>query len=119
MAGLPTGVPTTVTSFTAAGKTPITVDSTNKRMYFYQGGWQNTNTPDYDIITATAAQTVFNTTNVRTVANAGGKAFLQVFVNGVKQIEGAGDAYTVTGTTQVTFNVGVTLNQKVEFYGFS
>jgi hypothetical protein len=122
MAGTPSGVPNAPVGNSGAmtGKTAVTVDTTNKREYFYNGSaWQNTNTPDYDIITATAAQTVFNTTNVRTVANAGGKAFLQVFVNGVKQIEGAGDAYTVTGTTQVTFNAGVTLGQKVEFYGFS
>ena len=114
-AGLPTGTPTTIT-----GKTAHVNDSTNKRQYFYNGSaWQNTNTPDYDAFVATAAQTVFNTTNVRTVANGGGKGYIQVFVSGVKQVEGAGKAYTVTGTTQITFNVGVALNADVEFYGFS
>lgn len=116
MAGTPTGTPSNPSSM--AGKTPITVDTTNKKMYMYVGGWQNVNAPDYETAVATASQTVFNTT-LRTVANAGGKAFLQVFVNGVKQMEGAGKAYTVTGTNQITFNTGLNLNDDVEFYGYA
>jgi len=111
---LPTGAATAIT-----GKVAMTSDSTNKKVYFYTGSaWQNTNTPEYEAAVATAAQTVFNTT-LRTVANAAPKSFLQVFVNGVKQMEGAGKQYTVTGTNQVTFNAGVALNSDVEFYGYA
>ena len=74
--------------------------------------------PKYEIATATAAQTVFNTT-LTTTANGSGKAFLQVFVNGVKQVEGGGYAYTVTGTTQITFNAGLVGGEAVEFYAFN
>jgi hypothetical protein len=56
---------------------------------------------------------------MRTVAASGTKAFTQVFINGVKQVEGGGYSYTVTGTNQITFNVGVTLSAVVEFYGFA
>jgi len=74
--------------------------------------------PKYEAAVATALQTVFNTT-LTTTANTGGKTFLQVFVNGVKQMEGAAKAYTVTGANQITFNTGVTLNYDVEFYGYA
>lgn len=116
MAGTPTGTPSNPSSF--AGKTPITFDTTNKKMYAYFSGWQNVAAPDYEIATATGAQTVFNTT-MNTVANAGGKAFLQVFVNGVKQVEGGGYAYTVTGANQITFNTGLVGGEVVEFYGYA
>ena len=53
---------------------------------------------------------------------AGGFAALQVFVNGIKQIEGAGKAYQAnyTGNVVVTFETGSepTLGADVEFYGF-
>jgi len=116
-AGVPTGVPAGFVG--ATGKTPVTVNTTNSNMYFYSGSaWRNTNTPDYELAVATALQTVFSTT-MRTVAASGGKAFIQVFVNGVKQVEGGSYSFTVTGTNEVTFNVGVTLNAVVEFYGFA
>ena len=38
MAGVPTGVPIFPTGYTAGGKAPITVDTTNNRLYFYSGG---------------------------------------------------------------------------------
>lgn len=45
MAGTPTGVPTVPTSFTAAGKVPITVDSTNNKLYFYtNSAWRDSST---------------------------------------------------------------------------
>jgi hypothetical protein len=74
--------------------------------------------PAYDSAVATASQTVFNTA-VSTVANSGGFAHLQVFVNGVKQMEGATKNYQVTGPNQITFNTGLSLNDDVEFYAFS
>jgi hypothetical protein len=71
--------------------------------------------PSYDFITATAAQTVFNP-SCSTVANGSGLAYLQVFVNGVKQREGG--SYTVTGANQITFAAGLAVNDEVEFYAF-
>jgi hypothetical protein len=74
--------------------------------------------PNYQYFDAAAAQTVFNTV-VSTTANGGGKAYLQLFVNGTKQIEGALKDYQVTGPNQVTFNTGLSLNDAVEFYAYS
>lgn len=74
--------------------------------------------PQYDHTEALALQTVFNTT-VPTVANGSGVSYLQVFVNGIKQIEGASKAYLVTGANQITFNAGLNLNDDVEFYAYS
>lgn len=74
-------------------------------------------TPAYELQTASAAQTVFNTT-ISTVGNSGGFAHLQVFVNGLKQIEGIAKNYQVTGINQITFNTGLALNDNVEFYAF-
>jgi hypothetical protein len=74
--------------------------------------------PSYQEFSATAAQTVFNTTIV-TTAKAAGKAYLQIFVNGVFQQEGATKAYTVTGAAQVTFNAGLALNDDVVMYSYT
>jgi hypothetical protein len=50
MIGTPTGVPTVPTGFSAAGKVPITVDSTNNKLYFYSSGaWQ---TPPVGTVTS-------------------------------------------------------------------
>jgi hypothetical protein len=73
--------------------------------------------PKYQLLIASAAQTVFNT-SVTTIANGAGSAYLQVFVQGVKQIEGASKNYQVTGANQITFNAGLILNNNVEFYAF-
>jgi len=101
------------------GKTPITVDTTNNKVYFYTNStWHNTNTPDYQEFTATAGQTVFNT-QVRTLAKTGTKSFLQVFVNGLLQQEGAAKQYTVSGPTQIRFNSGIATGANVVIYGFS
>lgn len=61
--------------------------------------------------TATSGQTVFNTTIVTTVADSGNETFLEVFVNGIFQKQGS--AYTVTGTNQLTFSGGLSLNSDV------
>jgi hypothetical protein len=74
--------------------------------------------PLYETAVASAAQTVFNTT-LSTVANSGGKNFLMVTSNGAVMDEGAGNDYTVTGATQVTFTSGRALNTKVTFRRFS
>jgi hypothetical protein len=75
-------------------------------------------TPSYQIFSAAVLQTVFNT-SLPTIANGGGLAHLQVFVNGIKQIEGASKNYQVTGATQITFNTGLNLNDNVEIYAYS
>jgi hypothetical protein len=112
--GTPTGTPTTYT-----GAAPQVIDLGNNKFYFYtNGSWRNTNTPDYEEFVATALQTVFNTT-IPTKAKSGTKSYLQVFVNGAFQQEGATKAYTVTGPTQITFNVGVTLGNDVVIYGYA
>lgn len=67
---------------------------------------------------ATAGQTIFTTT-VATVAKAGGLAYLQVFVNGVLQREGPTGAFEVTGPTEITFAVGLALNDEVTIYSFA
>lgn len=72
--------------------------------------------PNYQLIVATAAQTVFNT-SVATVAN-GGTASLQLFRNGVKLVEGASYGYTVTGANQVTTTSGMSVGDVMEFYVF-
>ena len=42
MAGAPSGVPTVPTGYTATGKIPVTVDSTNNVLYFYSSGaWRS------------------------------------------------------------------------------
>jgi len=72
-----------------------------------------------DEFVATGGQTVFNTTNVPTVApsgSPGNKAYIQVFVNGILQKYGPGFSYTVTGANQITFNSGLTLNDDVTIY---
>ena len=101
------------------GKTAITADVPNGKIYFHTNGmWRNTNTPDYQEFTATANQTIFNT-QIRTLAKSGTKSFLQVFVNGILQQEGATKEYTVTGPTQITFNGGIAVDADVVVYGFA
>lgn len=56
--------------------------------------------PSYENQSAVAGGTTAIPTTVNTVAASGGKAFLQVFVNGVLQIETAG--FTVTGANEIT-----------------
>ena len=73
--------------------------------------------PDYEEFSASASQTVFNTT-LATTANGSGKSYLQVFVNGVYQQEGASKAYQVTGANQITFNAGLTASDDVVIYSF-
>lgn len=73
--------------------------------------------PNYEEFVATAGQTEFNTT-MTTTAKGAGKAYLQVFVNGVFQMEGASKSFTVTGSNQITFNAGLALNDDVAIYGF-
>lgn len=121
MPGTPVGIPIRPLGNNGPqqGKSPVTVDSVNNKFYFNSNNvWHNTNTPDYEEFTSTAGQTIFNTT-IRTVAKAGTKSFLQVFVNGTLQREGATKEYLVTGPTQITFNAGIAVSADVMIYGFA
>jgi len=73
--------------------------------------------PAYQEFAATSSQTIFNT-SVKTVAKGSGKFYLQIFVNGIFQQEGADKKFTVTGTNQITFAAGLTLNDDVVIYSF-
>ena len=95
----------------------ITVDAQG-RITSAANGTSGLSAPNYETAVATASQTVFNTT-VNTQANGSGKTYLLVYVNGVKQIEGATKAYTVTGANQITFNTGLNLSDDVEFVAFA
>lgn len=91
------------------------VSATNTLQFY---NLPSTFAPYYQYFTSTTSQTVFNT-SVSTIANGSGRSYLQIFVNGIKQIEGATRNYQVTGPNQVTFNTGLSLNDKVEFYAYS
>lgn len=84
--------------------------------------WQTpgamSNAPNYEEQVASASQTVVSTT-VNTTANGGGKAYLQVYVNGVHQQQGATKAYTVTGAHQLTFNTAFSGGEDIVIYAYS
>jgi hypothetical protein len=73
--------------------------------------------PDYELVTGTGSASY--TLSFTPATATAGKATLQVFVNGLKQIEGATKAYTVSGSV-VTFTTGniPDSGDDVEFYGF-
>ena len=56
--------------------------------------------PNYENQSGVAGNTTVINTTVNTIAAAGGKANLQVFINGILQIES--DGFTVTGANQIT-----------------
>lgn len=74
--------------------------------------------PDYQEFSAIAAQTIFNTT-MPTLAKGAGKAYLQVFVNGVFQQEGATKQFTVTGPNQITFALALDAGDDVVIFGYT
>ena len=74
------------------------------------------NPPDYNTVPALAAQTIFNTT-IPTLPAGYGQSYLQVLVNGVYQLEGVTENYTVTGPNQITFNTALALNDDVVIFG--
>ena len=63
---------------------------------------------------ATAAQTVFTLVDFTYVIGAN----LMVFINGVKQIKGAANAYEETSTSVITFTEGLDAGDIVEFVNF-
>lgn len=67
-----------------------------------------------EIQVATAGQTVFTLTEFTYVLDSN----LQVFINGVKQIIGASNAYVETDTSTITFTAGLDAGDSVEFVNF-
>ncbi|MGI0075811.1 MAG: hypothetical protein ACREAU_00200, partial [Nitrosopumilaceae archaeon] len=67
----------------------------------------------YDYVTSIAAQTVFNTVNVPTIARTVSSVFFDVYVNGLLKQEGI--EYTVTGLNQITFTTPLVLGDRVTF----
>jgi hypothetical protein len=94
----------------------ITVDSKG-RITAAANGTSGLVAPNYEEYVATAGQTVVNTT-MTTTAKGSGKAYLQVYVNGVLQMEGATKLFTVTGAHQLTFNSGLALNDDIAVFGY-
>lgn len=74
----------------------------------------------YQLTLATAGQTVFNLNFSFAATDAANyRTYHTVYVNGLKQTEGASYNYTVTGSSQITFNAGANLlaGDRVEVYG--
>ena len=73
--------------------------------------------PDYQLATGTGSATYALSFTPATAT--AGKANMQVFVNGIKQIEGSSKSYTISGNN-VTFTTGSipSSGDDVEFYGF-
>lgn len=107
---------TGLTTFGTAGQV-LATNATADGLEWITAPTGGSTAPNYEEFVATAGQTVFNTT-MTTTAKGAGKAYLQVFVNGVFQMEGASKSFTVTGSNQITFNAGLALNDDVAIYGF-
>lgn len=67
---------------------------------------------------ATELQTVFNTSPVKTAAKSNNDSYIQVFVDGLLQLEGISRSYTVTGPNEITFNTGLPLDADVVVFSF-
>lgn len=101
---------------TVGGTTPMTFVSGVLAVNVTNGG--TSSIPNYEGITATAGQTVVNTT-VNTVPITNNTSYLIVFVNGVMQMEGASLQYTVTGPNQITFTYPLTLGMSIAIYSYA
>lgn len=73
--------------------------------------------PTYEEFVSVGGETIINTA-LKTTAKTATRATLQVFLNGLLQMEGAARNYTVTGATQLTFTVPLVLADIVVVYTF-
>ena len=62
----------------------------------------------YDSFTATASQTTFTSSQTYTANK------IEVYVNGIKMVNGAGNDVTVSGGTSVVFPVGLASGSRVD-----
>jgi hypothetical protein len=76
------------------------------------------NIPLYQNFVAADNQRVFDV-SFPTVGILANKSYLQVYVNGVYQLEGLTKSYIVTGPTQITFFNDLPPNADVTIYGFT
>jgi hypothetical protein len=72
--------------------------------------------PTYQLVSATAGQTVINTT-VTTIAASAGVSYLLVFNNGVLQLENT--AYSVSGTNQLIFTYSLAAADEIAIYSYA
>lgn len=111
---------TGATTATAALNALLPSQATNANRALVTDGtntsWRNL-APSYQYLSATANQLVINTT-VNTQQNSGGVSYIQVFRNGVLQLEGASKSYTVTGSNQITFTFPLTLDDDIVIFSY-
>lgn len=72
--------------------------------------------PTYQLVTASAGQTVINTA-VTTLATSGGVSYLLVFNNGVLQLENS--AYSVSGPNQLIFSYLLAAADEIAIYSYA
>jgi hypothetical protein len=101
---------------TVGGTTPMTFVSGVTAVNVTSGG--PSAAPTYESQTASAGQTVVNTT-VATQPITNGISYLLVFVNGVMQMEGSSLAYTVTGPNQITFTYALSVGNSIAIYSYA
>lgn len=111
---------TGATTATAAINALLPSQATNANKALVTNGsnvsWRSFS-PTYDYITASADQIVVPT-NVNTQPNSNGISYIQVFRNGVLQLEGLDKSYTVTGLNQITFNFPLALNDDITIFSY-
>jgi len=73
--------------------------------------------PTYEEFVSVGGETIINTT-LKTTANTASRAYMQVFLNGLLQMEGAARNYTVTGANQLTFTAALVVDDIVVIYAF-
>lgn len=73
--------------------------------------------PSYEEYVGVGGESILNTT-LKTTANTATRATLQVFLNGLLQMEGAAKNYTVTGANQITFTTPLVAADNVVLYAF-
>lgn len=99
----------------------ITSPTVNDVLVYDGTNWvnqpQTSSAPEYELLTATTGQKIFNTTiSTSKFSGSPGNAGIQVFVNGVLQLESI--TFNVTGPNQITFINSLSLNDQVAIFSF-